>query len=82
MQVPSLGWEDPLKKEMAPTLVFFPGKFRGQRRLAGYSPRGHKESDMTERLSTQEEKRRVIRGRTWPLPGKNQLESTGDNSVN
>ena len=24
----------------------------GQRRLAGYSPRGHKESDMTERLST------------------------------
>ena len=24
------------------------GKFHGQRSLAGYSPRGHKESDMTE----------------------------------
>ena len=31
-----------------PTPVFLPGKFHGQRRLAGYSPWGHKESDMTE----------------------------------
>ena len=29
------------------------GKFHGQRNLAGYSPWGCKESDMTERLSTQ-----------------------------
>ena len=27
--------------------VFLPGKFHGQRSLAGYSPRGHKESDTT-----------------------------------
>ena len=30
------------------TPVFSPGKFHGQRSLAGYSPWGHKESDMTE----------------------------------
>ena len=33
-----------------PTPVFLPEKFHGQRSLAGYSPWGHKESDMTERL--------------------------------
>ena len=31
--------------------VFLPGKFHGQRSLAGYSTRGYKESDMTERIS-------------------------------
>ena len=41
----SLGWEDPLEKEKA-TPVFWPGEFHGL-----YSPWGHKESDMTERLS-------------------------------
>ena len=30
------------------TPVFLPGKFHGQRSLTGYSPWGHKESDMTE----------------------------------
>ena len=30
------------------TLVFLPGESHGQRRLAGYSPRGHRESDTTE----------------------------------
>ena len=34
----SLYWEDPLKKEMATIPAFLPGKFRGQRNLAGYSP--------------------------------------------
>ena len=29
----------------------FPGKFHGQRSLVGYSPWGHKESDMTDRLT-------------------------------
>ena len=29
-------------------LVFLPGESYGQRSLAGYSPQGHKESDMTE----------------------------------
>ena len=31
--------------------TFLPGKSHGQRRLTGYSPKGHKELDMTERLS-------------------------------
>ena len=50
-RVPSLGREDPLEKEMAATPVFLPGKSHGQRSLAGYSPRSHKESGMTEQLS-------------------------------
>ena len=41
----------PWRREWQPTLVFWPGEFHGQRSLAGYSPRGRKESDMTERLS-------------------------------
>ena len=48
--VQSLGLEDPLEKEMAPTPVFLPGEFHGQRSLVGYSPWGRKESDTTERL--------------------------------
>ena len=32
--------------------VFLPGEFHGQRSLAGYSPWGHKESDMTEMTDT------------------------------
>ena len=35
---------------MENTPVFLPGKSQGQRSLAGSSPWGHKESDMTERL--------------------------------
>ena len=35
------GWEDPLEQEVATTPVFLPGKFHGQRSLAGYSPRGN-----------------------------------------
>ena len=35
---------------MQPTPVSLPGKFPGWRSLAGYSPRGCKESDMIERL--------------------------------
>ena len=45
--VRSLGWEDHLEKGTATNSVLWPG----QRSLAGYSPRGHKESDMTEQLS-------------------------------
>ena len=37
---------------MATTPVCLPGKFHGQRRLMGYNPRGHKESDTTEHMST------------------------------
>ena len=49
--VQALDWEDSLKKEMQPTPVFLPGELHGQRNLAGYSPRGHKESDTTEELT-------------------------------
>ena len=31
--------------------MFLPGKFPGQGSLAGYSPQGHKEVDMTEQLT-------------------------------
>ena len=37
-QVQSLGQEDPLEEEMAPTPVFLPGKSHGQMSLVGYSP--------------------------------------------
>jgi len=43
-----LGGEDTLEEEMATTPVFFLGKPHGHRSLVGYSPRGHKECDMTE----------------------------------
>ena len=35
------------RNKWQPTPVFLPGKFHGQRSLAGYSPWGHKESDTT-----------------------------------
>ena len=49
--VQSLGWEDPLENGTLPTLAFWLGEFHGQRSLEGYSPWGHKELDMTKRLS-------------------------------
>ena len=42
MWVQSLGQEDPLEKKMAPTPVFLPGEFHGQKSPVGYSPWGHK----------------------------------------
>ena len=48
--VRSLGWEDPLEKEMATTPVLLPGESHGGRSLVGYSPWGCKEVDTTERL--------------------------------
>ena len=47
--VQSLGQEDTLEKEMAPTPVLLPGKSHGRRSLVSYSPWGRKESDMTYR---------------------------------
>ena len=47
MQVQSLGQEDPLEKEMASHSSIFPRESHGQRSLVGYSPGGHKKSDMT-----------------------------------
>ena len=37
----------PWRRTWQPTSVFLPGEAHGQRSLAGYSPRGHKESDAT-----------------------------------
>ena len=42
----------PWRRKWQSTLVFLPGKSYGERSLVGYSPWGHKESDMTEQLST------------------------------
>ena len=51
--VPSLGWEDPPGGGHDNPLQYSCLKnLHGQRSLAGCSPWGHKESDMTERLST------------------------------
>jgi len=49
-KVQSLGWEDPLEKEMATHSSTLPGKSHGCRSMVGYSPWGRKESDMTEQL--------------------------------
>ena len=49
--VQSLGQEHPLEKGMATQSIYLPREFHGQRRLAGYSPWGHKESDTTEQLT-------------------------------
>ena len=38
----------PWRTKRQPTIVFLPGESHGQRSLAGYSPWGHKVSDMTE----------------------------------
>ena len=38
----------PRRRIWQPTPVFLTGKSHGQKSLAGYSPRGHKELDMTE----------------------------------
>ena len=38
----------PWSRKWQPTLVFLPRKFHGQQGLVGYSPQGHKESDMIE----------------------------------
>ena len=47
---PGLG-RFPQRRKWQPTPVFLPGEFHVQRSLAGYSPWGLKESDMTEKLT-------------------------------
>ena len=42
----------PWNREWQPTPVFLLGKSHGQRNLAGYSPWGCKDSEMTKRLRT------------------------------
>ena len=49
-RVQSLGWEDPLEKEMAAHSSILAWKIPWTWSLVGYCPWGHKESDTTERL--------------------------------
>ena len=51
----SLSQEDLLEKEMATHSSILAWRYHGQRSLVGYSSWGHKESDMTERLSLSSE---------------------------
>ena len=46
----SLGWKDPLEKEMTTHFSTFAGKSHGQRSLVGYSSRDCKELETTEQL--------------------------------
>ena len=45
--IPGLG-RSPGEGNSLPTPVFLAGEYHGQRSLVGYSPWGHKKSDMTE----------------------------------
>ena len=47
----SLGKDDPLEEGVATHSSILAGESYGQRSLAGYSPWGRKESDMTEQLT-------------------------------
>ena len=42
----------PWRRKWQPTPVFLPEKSHGQRSLAGYSPKGGKESDTIEQINT------------------------------
>ena len=50
-RVQSQGQEDPLEEEVSTTPVLLPGKFHGERNMAGSSPQGCEELDTTEWLS-------------------------------
>ena len=52
------------RRERQPTPVFFPGEFHGQKSLAGYSPRGRKES---ERLTLSHKEAQTALLGTFPL---------------
>ena len=50
-RVQSLVRKIPWRREWLSSPVFLPGESHGQRSLVGYSPRGRKQLDMTERLT-------------------------------
>ena len=49
--IQSLHWEDPLKKGMATHSSILVWRIPWTKDLVGYSPWGHKESDLTEKLA-------------------------------
>ena len=61
----------PWRRKWQPTPVFLPGKPHGQRSLAGYSPWGCKNLDMTERLSTRHSLHTNLKiwMHVWSIPG-------------
>ena len=50
--IQSLGGEDPPRRAWKPTSVFLPVESHGQKSLADCRPWVHKESEMTQQLST------------------------------
>ena len=58
----------PWRRQWQPIPIFLPEKSHGQRSLVGYSPWGHKESDMTERLNRTE--LMYVCALPWWLSGK------------
>ena len=64
-RVRSLGWEDPLEKDMATTIVFLPGESHGQRSLVGCSLWGCKELGMIEWLTLTYYKEGRINHSVW-----------------
>ena len=46
--VQSLGWEDPLEKEMTTYSSILAWRIHGQKSLVGYSPRSQRQLDTTE----------------------------------
>ena len=77
------------RRKWQPTPVLLPGKFHGWRRLVGYSPWGHKESDTTELLhlhfyALEKEMATYSSVLAWRIPGKGEpggLPSMGSHRV-
>ena len=67
MQVQSLGWEDPLEKEMAThSSIFLLGKSYGQRSLVGYVHGGRKRVRHN-RVTKQQLSRLLTRSPNWTI---------------
>ena len=73
----------PWRRKWQPTSVFLPGEVVGQRSLVDYRPWGHKESDMTEWLSSMQDLQSSHEKPFTNMPGfwlmlliKNSKEST------
>ena len=50
----------PWRRKWQPNAVFLPGESHGQRSLAGYSPRRHTESDMTEQFRSSKIDQKIV----------------------
>ena len=61
----SLGQEDPLEKGVATHYSIIARRIPWTEELAGYSPRGHKKSDMTERLTLSLFIDNIVRGSSY-----------------